>query len=296
MDPAVNPPVPTNAVPDAVQAGRPLRILHLSDSHLFGDDTLQYDRVDTLAALRRVLERAGAVDRADAVVLSGDLSNDGSAESYRRLRDLVEPWAAQRGAEVLYAMGNHDLRAGFEEVLGDRESVTGVRGFRIVCLDSSVPGAGFGDLQPDRLERLRAVLRTPAEHGTVLVVHHPPVPAATALLAALELRHPHRLLEACRGSDVRLILCGHYHHPLATQAGGIPVVVAPGIANTSDALAPPGTERATEGSGFALVDLPLAGAARAIFVSVPAPSDGAEIFNLTPEQVQRIASQAGGVT
>jgi 3',5'-cyclic AMP phosphodiesterase CpdA len=276
-----------------VPAGQALRILHLSDSHLFGDDTLQYNRVDTLAALQRVLERAGALDRADVVVLSGDLSNDGSAESYRRLRALVEPWAGARGAVVVYAMGNHDLRAGFEEVLGDREGVTIVRGVRIVCLDSSVPGAGFGELRTDQLDRLREVLRTPAPAGTVLVVHHPPVPAATALLAALELRNPEQLLEVCRGSDVRLILCGHYHHPMSTEFGGIPVVVAPGIANTSDALAPAGTERATVGSGFAVVEVPEVGAVRAIFVSVPGPDDGAEIFNLTPDEVRRIARQAG---
>jgi 3',5'-cyclic-AMP phosphodiesterase len=271
-----------------------LRILHLSDSHLFGDGTLQYDQVDTLAALQRVLERAGAIDRTDAVVLSGDLSNDGSAQSYRRLRALVEQWAAAHGSAVVYAMGNHDLPGGFEEVLGDREGAATVRGFRIVRLDSSVPGAGFGELQPAQLDWLREVLQTPAANGTVLVLHHPPVPAATALLAALELRNPEQLLEVCRGTDVRLILCGHYHHPMAAEVGGIPVVVAPGIANTSDAFAPAGTERATVGSGFAVVELPVTGAARTIFVSVPGPNDGAEIFNLTPDEVQRIAREAGG--
>ncbi|MEO7373836.1 MAG: metallophosphoesterase [Terrimesophilobacter sp.] len=287
MDPAIDPLA-------GAAAQRALRILHLSDSHLFGNDALHYDQVDTLAALRRVLERAGALGSADAVVLSGDLSSDGSAQSYRRLRALVEPWAAARGAAVVYAMGNHDVRAGFEEVLGDRESVTTVRGVRIVCLDSSVPGAGVGQLQPAQLGRLQEVLRTAALNGTVLVVHHPPVPAATALLGALELKHPEQLLEVCRGTDVRLILCGHYHHPLVTSVDGIPVVVAPGIANTSDALAPAGTERATVGSGFAVIELPATGAARAIFVSVPGPDDGAEIFNLTPEEVRRIAREAGG--
>jgi 3',5'-cyclic-AMP phosphodiesterase len=289
MDPAdpVNGPVNGPVEPA-------LRILHLSDSHLFGDDSLQYDQVDTLAALERVLERAGTLDRTDAVVLSGDLSNDGSAQSYRRLRRLVEPWAAAHGSAVVYAMGNHDLPAGFEEVLGDREGVTTLRGFRIVLVDSSVPGAGFGELRPAQLDWLREVLQIPAPNGTVLVLHHPPVPAATALLAALELRNPEQLLEVCRGTDVRLILCGHYHHPMAAEFGGIPVVVAPGIANTSDALAPAGTERATVGSGFAVVELPVSGAARTIFVSVPGPNDGAEIFNLTPDEVQRIAREAGG--
>ena len=285
----MNPAAPVNASADRV-----LRILHLSDSHLFGDETLQYDQVDTLAALRRVLGRADALGGADAVVLSGDLSNDGSAESYRRLRALVEPWAAARDAAVVYAMGNHDLRAGFEEVLGGRVSVATVRGFRIISLDSAVPGAGYGELPPAQLEWLREGLQTPAGNGTVLVVHHPPVPAATTLLAALELRNPEQLLEVCRGTDVRLILCGHYHHPMATELGGIPVVVAPGIANTSDVLAAAGTERATVGSGFAVVELPVDGAARAIFVSVPGPNDGAEIFNLTPDEVLRIAREAGG--
>jgi 3',5'-cyclic-AMP phosphodiesterase len=289
MDPAdpVNGPVNGPVEPA-------LRILHLSDSHLFGDDRLQYDQVDTLAALQRVLERAGTVDRADALVLSGDLSNDGSVQSYRRLRALVAPWAAAHGSAAVYAMGNHDLPAGFEEVLGDREGVTTVRGFRIVCVDSSVPRAGFGELRPAQLDWLREVLQTAAPNGTVLVLHHPPVPAATALLAALELRNPEQLLEVCRGTDVRLILCGHYHHPMAAEFGGIPVVVAPGIANTSDALAPAGTERATVGSGFAVVELPVSGAARTIFVSVPGSNDGAEIFNLTPDEVQRIAREAGG--
>ncbi|MEO7006335.1 MAG: metallophosphoesterase [Terrimesophilobacter sp.] len=287
MDLAANPQA-------GVGARRALRILHLSDSHLFGDDTLHYGRVDTLAALRRVLERAAVLDRVDAVVLSGDLSNDGSTQSYRRLRALAEPWAAARGAAVVYAMGNHDVRSGFEEVLGDRESVTTVRGVRIVVLDSSVPGAGVGQLQTAQLDRLRKVLQAPAVNGTVLVVHHPPVPAATALLRALELKHPDHLLEVCRDSDVRLILCGHYHHPLVAGIDGIPVVVAPAIANTSDALAPAGTERATVGSGFAVIEVPSTGAARVIFVSVPGPDDGAEIFNLTPDEVQRIARAAGG--
>ena len=67
-----------------------LRILHLSDSHLFGDGALHYGAVDTLAALRRVLARAEGLSALDAVVLSGDLSNDGSAQSYRLLRGLVE--------------------------------------------------------------------------------------------------------------------------------------------------------------------------------------------------------------
>jgi 3',5'-cyclic AMP phosphodiesterase CpdA len=240
-----------------------------------------------------VLERAGALGELDVVVASGDLSDDGSAESYRGLKELLEPWAAARGAIVVYAMGNHDDRAGFEEVLGDRVGIASVRGFRIIWLDSSVPGRGYGMLDSEQLAWLRSTLDAPAENGTLVVVHHPPVPASSALLAALELANPGELLDACRGGGVRAILSGHYHSAMASQAGGIPVFVAPGIANSSDPIAAEGTERATIGSGFCVVEVPMSGAPRAIFVAAPSDRDGEELFDLDATSVLRIAEEAG---
>ncbi|NUU05132.1 hypothetical protein HNO83_02070 [Leifsonia sp. C5G2] len=270
-----------------------MRILHLSDTHLFGDGSLHYGRVDTLAALDRTLERAATIDGVDVVAVSGDLSDDGSAESYRSLAARLAPFAADLGAELVYAMGNHDLRKGFEAVLGARETVTQRNGFRIVTLDTSVPGAGYGALDADQLDALADVLAAPAQHGTVVVLHHPPVPAASALLAALELTTPEALLDVCTAGDVRAVLAGHYHHALATQAHGVPVIVAPGVANSSDPMSPAGTERATVGSGFAVVDLPLEGSPRATFVPVSGHGDGQEIFALDAAEVERIAAAAG---
>ncbi|MGN6327097.1 metallophosphoesterase [Pseudolysinimonas sp.] len=270
----------------------PLRILHLSDTHLFGDGTRHYGVVDTTEALDRVLERAAEVDRLDLVVCSGDLSDDGSPASYRLLRDRIEAFAEVRGAAVAYAMGNHDGRAGFEEVLGSRVGVLDVRGVRVIRLDTSVPGFGSGRLEADQLAWLREQLTEPAPHGTIVVVHHPPTPASSALLAALELRDPRALLDACGTGDVRLILGGHYHHARTAIEQGLPVAVAPGVANTSDPFAPAGRERALVGSGFAVVELPEAGAARVTAVAVAGPDDGRELFDLGPDEVERIARSA----
>jgi len=291
---------------------RPLRILHVSDTHLLGDGARHYGVVDTTAALRSVLERASTVSDVDVVVLSGDLSDDGSPASYRTLVELVEPWAAERGAVVVPAMGNHDLAAGFEEVLGERERTVLVRGFRVVTVDTSVPGAGYGRLDPAQLDRLRGALAgledpdratRPGEAAyaplrrTVVVLHHPPVPARSALLAALELQDPNALLELCEDAGaVGAVLAGHYHHALMATAGRIPVVVAPGVANSSDPLAPCGHERAEVGSGFAVVDVHDDGAVSAVLVPVPHASDvadGTELFDLAPDEVERIAALAG---
>jgi 3',5'-cyclic-AMP phosphodiesterase len=270
-----------------------LRILHLSDTHLLGDAEARHNGVDTTAALERVLERAEQIEGIGLVVASGDLSEDGSVGAYEKLRDRVETFAAARGAQTAYVMGNHDQRAGFEQVLGERDGVLEVGGVRVIRLDTSVPGAGYGELFPEQLEWLRAQLATDAPHGTVVVMHHAPVPAWSALLRALELQRASDALAALAGGDVRLVLSGHYHHSVATSAAGIPVVIAPGVTNTTDALAPGGRERAAAGSGFAVIDLPEEGAPAATFVSVPAAGDGEWLFDLDEEAVRGIAASYG---
>jgi 3',5'-cyclic AMP phosphodiesterase CpdA len=275
------------------QARADLRLLHISDTHLYGDRTLHHGVVDTTDALERVLAKASEIPVIDAVVLSGDLSEDGTEAAYRKLHDLVEPWAAERGAQTVYAMGNHDHPDAFTAVLGPRRRVHTLGRHRIVTLDSSVPGAAYGSLDAEQLAWLSDVLAQPVDLGTVVVVHHPPTGAVTPLLRLLELDDPHALLGVLDGSDARLVLSGHYHHPLVTLERGIPIVVAPGVTNTSDVTAPEGLERATVGAGFALVDLAASGAPRVSIVSAPGPRDGELVFELDAEGIRQVAESFG---
>jgi hypothetical protein len=177
-------------------------------------------------------------------------------------------------------------------VLGARVGVVDIRGFRVIRLDTSVPGYGSGRLDETELAWLREQLADPAPHGTIVVVHHAPTSASSALLAALELRDPGALLEVCAAGDVRLILGGHYHHAHLVIERGIPVAIAPGVANHSDPLAPAGRERALVGSGFSVVELPEDGAPRITAMAVAGPDDGRELFDLGPDEVARIARAA----
>nr|WP_296776223.1 phosphodiesterase [Rhodococcus sp. (in: high G+C Gram-positive bacteria)] len=236
-------------------------LLHVSDTHLVAQGDL-YGAVDSRARLSRILSdvKASGV-RPDALVFTGDLTDRGEAGAYDALRALVEPVADALGARIIWAMGNHDDRATFRERLLDQEPSTGsvdrvqdIDGLRVVTLDSTVPGHHYGALSGDQLDWLAGVLAEPAEFGTILAMHHPPVPAVLDLAVLVELVDQKDLASVLRGTDVRSILAGHLHYSTTATFAGIPVSVASATCYTQDLNVPPGAIRGRDGAqGFNLV-------------------------------------------
>ncbi|MCW2765994.1 MAG: metallophosphoesterase [Nocardioides sp.] len=217
-------------------------IAHLSDPHLLADGARQYGVVDTEAGLKRALERLAHVDPAPGVlVFTGDLADRAEPAAYARLRELVEPAAAALGAQVVWVMGNHDERAPYAAGLfgessdAPQDRVYDVDGLRVVALDTSVPCYHHGELTDAQLAWLAEVLSTPAPHGTVLAMHHPPIPVPMLRAAEIiELLGQDRLAAVLEGTDVRSIIGGHFHFSSYSTFAGIPVSVASASCYTSD--------------------------------------------------------------
>jgi 3',5'-cyclic AMP phosphodiesterase CpdA len=231
-------------------------ILHLSDTHLVGGPGPLYGAVDSEERLRRIfadLTASGA--RPDAIVFTGDLADKGEPGAYEKLRAIVDPAAERLGAKVVWAMGNHDDRASFREGLLDEAPSAGpvdrsydVDGLRIITLDSSVPGHHHGALSRGQLLWLANELLTPAPHGTLLALHHPPVPSVQDLAVLVELRGQRELAEVVRGSDIRAVIAGHLHYSTTATFAGVPVSVASATCYTQDLLYDGGGTRGRDGA------------------------------------------------
>lgn len=221
-------------------------LIHVSDPHLLADGAKLGGRYDVEANLARTLDAIAAVHpRPAAIVVTGDLADLGEPDAYRRLRAAVEPVARDLGTAVIWVAGNHDerpaLRQGLLDLPPTEEPVTGVwdlDGLRVVALDTSVPGWHHGDLDPAQLEWLSDVLAEPAPHGTLLAMHHPPLPSHLPLFDILELRHQDELAEVVRGTDVRGILAGHLHYSSHGSFAGVPVSVSSATCYTMNVALP----------------------------------------------------------
>lgn len=233
-------------------------LLHVSDTHLRAAGSKLFDVIDARAHLARaltVIEASGISP--DGIVFTGDLVDLGEGDAYSDLRELVEPFAARLGSRVFWVMGNHDDRAHFRARLLDEDPgaeplpvdrVDELDGLRLVTLDTSVPGFHYGELRDAQLAWLTGVLATPAPLGTILAMHHPPVPSVLPLAGSVELRDQSRLARVLRGTDVRAIIAGHLHYSTFATFAGIPVSVASSTCYAQDLTVPVGGTRPQDGA------------------------------------------------
>ncbi|MDF2562488.1 MAG: phosphodiesterase [Microbacterium sp.] len=221
-------------------------LIHVSDPHFLAEGARLGGRYDVEANFARTLAAIRSVHpHPAAIVITGDLADLGEPDAYRRLRTAVEPVAEELGAPVIWVAGNHDerpaLRAGLLDSEPTEDPVTGIwdlNGLRLIALDTSVPGWHHGDIDQDQLSWLAAALSNPAPHGTLLAMHHPPIPSHLPLFDILELRHQDELAEVIRGTDVRGILAGHLHYSSQGTFAGVPVSVASATCYTMNVARP----------------------------------------------------------
>lgn len=244
------------------------RVAHVSDTHLTGDRSPVGGVVDARAQLVRALDvlTSWNVD-CDAWVFSGDLADDGSMASYTWLRETVLDAAGSVGVPVVWATGNHDDPANFRagvlgEVVASRlvgpvNSVTEAAGLRMVVVDSNVAGAPAGTVAAESLAWLAGQLAEPAASGfgTVLVVHHAPLPPLQDAAWQWPLTNPSALADVVRGSDVRAVLSGHFHHSAFGVWAGVGVCVAPSLVYTQDVTRGRDLRGQFANTGFSLVEL-----------------------------------------
>ncbi|MGV8852975.1 MAG: phosphodiesterase [Rhodoglobus sp.] len=273
-------------------------VLHLSDTHFLGGGARLYDSLDSEKKLRQLfaeLEASGS--RPEAIIFTGDLADKGDEAAYRELRAIVEPAAERLGARLVWVMGNHDNRASFSRHLLDEpatdapiDRVIDINGLRIISLDSTVVGHHYGHVTDAQLLWLQNVLATPAPHGSILAMHHPPLPAVLDLAVTVELRGQKELAAVIRGSDIRSIIAGHLHYSTTATFAGIPVSVASATCYTQDLNVPVGGTRGRDGAqSFNLVHV----YDETVVHSVVQLGDYGSLAYVTPEETAEILASEG---
>lgn len=206
----------------------PVMLVQLSDSHLFADTHGTLLGMNTRDSLQKVIDLVLAQQpQIDLLVASGDLSQDGSLESYQQFRQL----SAQLAAPARWIPGNHDEPMVMERAATQSsllEPVVDIGNWRITLLDSAVPGSVPGFLADEQLQLLaRALSEAPQRHHLVCFHHHP-VSIGCPWMEPIGLRNPEALFAVLdRFPQVRAVLWGHVHQEVDRMRNDVRLLASP---------------------------------------------------------------------
>jgi Icc protein len=213
-----------------VSCVRPVAIVQIGDLHLGAD---WVDR-DPSQALAGCIEAIGRLDlRVAAVLVLGDLAEHASDDEYLDARARL----LGIDAPIHVAMGNRDsrerLRHYFEFAPRADEPLNysvDIAAFRVLVLDTSVPGSDAGRIDEPSLRWLHDQLSADRTTPTLLAMHHPPLLTGSPAWDQIALDGESRssLASALAGhQQVRAILGAHLHRPLLAEFAGCPLLVGP---------------------------------------------------------------------
>jgi len=206
-----------------------IRVLHLTDPHLFADADGDFRGTITQDSLQRVLNHYEAGKwRADRALITGDLIQDDSAEAYDRFRELLLPL----NMRMHCVPGNHDIRDLMRPICSRppfsycaREEV---HDWLLLGLDSCVRGDAGGEIAPEEFDRLDLIISESSAKHIMVCLHHPPIPMGSTWLDTVGLKNGDELLERLQAAGrVRLLVFGHVHQPYDAEHLGIQVVGTP---------------------------------------------------------------------
>lgn len=215
-------------------------ILQISDMHIMKGGALVSRRLDTFDALSRLVARIGdirdQIGPIDAVLLSGDVSDDGSDESYLRAKALL----ASLDLPTYVIPGNHDARDPLRAAFADHLPAAGplnwtrkVGDIHLIGLDTLIEGCGHGTLGPETLTFLSDALSNADGSAVLLALHHPPFACGIDFMDAIGLTNANDFRDAVTGYKGELrIVCGHIHSLMVANIAGHTAMSAPSPCST----------------------------------------------------------------
>jgi Icc protein len=204
------------------------KLIQITDSHLFSTDPGTILGMDTKSSLNAVLDRLHSEhDSFDFFLCTGDLSQDGTIESYQYLKDLI----AKDDKEQYWIPGNHDHRETMLKVGSANHEMLPVikKGpWQIILLDSQVPGAVGGNLADSQLTLLKNALEADKTSHTLITMHHPPIHMNCKWLDTQQIRNSQAFLDLIAQYDnVKVVLWGHVHQDSDNLVDGVRYISTP---------------------------------------------------------------------
>ena len=199
-------------------------IAQISDTHLFGDKNRKINGSNSYQNLKGVINQIISLDKKpDLIMVSGDLSQDCTFESYQHMANLLN----RCGIKYYIFPGNHDDVDVINKVFDlpwvkDKVDYTfNINGWLISVIDTSLYPEVGGELSLEQLKNLEIILKQNKDRATIIFMHHHPVPVNSTWLDNYILKNPEAFNNIVKvNPQIKAVLFGHIHQVFEKQING----------------------------------------------------------------------------
>lgn len=198
------------------------KILMISDTHFSKNNSLLFNKYDVENSIGKLKDKIN-LENPDYIFLLGDISQDGSIESYIKVKNFF----AQFNCPKYVIMGNHDSED-IKNMLDDkiiRTDYLDIQNHRFIFL-SSYKGLGFGEgyISEIELEKIKKYFNSNMQN--YLLIHHHFIKTNGIMDKAILENHLH-FCEYISKFDIKAVFHGHVHNPYSTALGNIVIYANP---------------------------------------------------------------------
>ncbi|MBE9548886.1 MAG: metallophosphoesterase [Proteobacteria bacterium] len=187
------------------------KLIQISDCHLPESPDTPYRGKLVWQQLEAIIERV-AQWSPDAVVASGDISEQSGPESYAFFQQVL----SSLDVPVYCLSGNHDEREAMQAALSEPLCMpTSIAhgNWRLHFLDSASHQRIHGELTPAQLDKLASAVDRQAEGWAMVFLHHQPILCGSHWIDRYPLQDPQPLLDLVDAQPkIRSVCWGHIHH------------------------------------------------------------------------------------
>ena len=214
-------------------------IAQISDTHIRDHLGMFGELVDTSETLKKAVQLLNSLEpQPDVVLVTGDLTDDGTKEQYSLLLEML----SSLNAPLLPLPGNHDERSeflnAFSSTLPDEipenhcSYVIDNFPVRLIALDTSLPGQHDALFSEDHELWLSTVLSQEKDKPTLIFTHFPPFETGISFMDLSGLKSADRLEKIIRNNpQVKLVVSGHLHRSIQTSFASTMISVCPSTGN-----------------------------------------------------------------
>ena len=210
-----------------MESSEKIKLVHITDMHLFKSKESLYKEVNSFDSYNEVLTNIKESNwKPNALIVTGDISNDGSIESYN---NAFNEFISLK-IPVLCVPGNHDCKENLITCLPRNISsrLQIISDWVFIGLDTSLKANPSGFLNSNELSTLKAHIEEHCKKNIIICFHHQPVLISSKWIDEIGLENKKEFFEIIeKYKNIKGIFFGHIHQEFNSSINNIGIYGTP---------------------------------------------------------------------